>query len=267
MIVNRELKQQIEQTKSLEEAVKSVFRIEIDGRTFVLAQESMDNGLAEDFDSLGRLCRADTYKQIAYDFISKINPARDIPHTEPHIVDIGCGSGILAQEISSLLARPEIRILGVDISQDMISLAQKNNLSPCVTFKEESVYNLHGYVSEVPYIVCRNSLHRFRDTGRALREMYSVLKKNGVIYIRDLRRDADWNTVIQRIGEHRWKSERLVRDYIGAMAQMLTTEELKTALASLRIDNFNFYNAGYTGNQEFFEHGREVEYVCVIKKD
>ena len=263
--MNREL---IEKTKSLEEAVEILFGIKMNGRTLVLFQEGMGNGLAEEYDDLGRNFRSYAYGEVADDFVIKINPASDILSVGPQILDVGCGSGILDGEIMKRLSRPEIGMVGIDVSEDMLALARKNvHENPHLTFRKESVYELSSLLGDIKYIVCRNALHRFRDVRKALHEMYSTINPGGKIYLRDLRRDADWRTIVQRIGEPRWKSEKLVEDYIRAMAQTLTTEELGTTLISLGIDNFKFTKGKYSYESKLKEFGNEVEYVCVIKKD
>ena len=136
---------------------------------------------------------------------------------------------------------------------------------------EGNVYDLPSYFASSPikpkYLICRNTLHRFRDVREALHQMYSTIEEGGSIYLRDLKRNADWKTIVRRIGEERWKSDRLVRDYVGAMAQMLTTDELGNILQDTDVDTFTFCPSEYSGSQESFEYGRDVEYTCVVKKD
>ena len=106
--------------------------------------------------------------------------------------------------------------------------------------------------------------------------MYSVLPDKGSIYIRDLKRDADWQIVLERIDDERWKRPELVRDYIGAMAGMLTINELDILLSGLGINNFEIRSGeylvggflGYERDENTInEYECEVEYVCVIRKN
>ena len=120
------------------------------------------------------------------------------------------------------------------------------------------------------YVICRNALHRFKNPQEALRQMYSILKKGGRIYLRDLRRNANWNVVVKRIGDERWKNQGLVKDYVVAMASMLTLEELEKILEDLKIKKFIISDGKYILNDsqnDFREYEEETEYVCVITKD
>lgn len=64
----------------------------------------------------------------------------------------------------------------------------------------------------------------------------------------------------------------LVRDYIGAMAQMFTMKELRGLLVGLGIPNFEITDGGYKSNRRdgliptMNEYAAQVEYVCVIQK-
>ena len=90
-----------------------------------------------------------------------------------------------------------------------------------------SVYDLQKIpVQGFNYIVCRNALHRFQFPEKALAQMYSALTPEGKIYLRDLRRDAHWKAILERIGEKRWQTKTLIEDYIAAMASMFTTKKL-----------------------------------------
>ncbi|MDO8459984.1 MAG: methyltransferase domain-containing protein [Nanoarchaeota archaeon] len=182
-------------------------------------------------------------------------------------------------------------ILGIDISKDMIELANKNKEEKArefvrntgdldgynkrTWFGEGNAYNLVNLVGgkeSADYIICRNVLHRLREPEKALEQMLSVLKTGGKLYIRDLRRDACWNTVVNRIGEQRWEKPILVRDYIDAMASMLTKEELVDTLVSLGINEYEISDGDYRSRNESLleksikEYERETEYVCVISK-
>lgn len=306
-------KEELMNTKTLREAVKLLFNRQSSGRDCILTQEAMRGRVATEYDTLGKSVRMETYKKLAEDF--KIRTGCygvNHPSTGMNvgtILEVGCGSGLLTVEIAQQTNSD--RIIGLDISDDMITLAQ-SNLSrksrerteeikefwkrlpkcckPCpedyaklehkppffgrINYVLGSVYELQKLIGDVPdinYVVCRNALHRFQFPERAIKQMYEVLAPSGKLYIRDLRRDADWKTVLARIGEKRWQTQTLVEDYVGAMASMLTTQELEKVLNSLSITNFEINNGIYatgefrsTDNIKEYEEG--IEYVCIVRK-
>ncbi len=279
-------RKEIEQTKSLAEAVyllfgwdiaprgiHHIFNLEFEERVCIFKEEAMEGEIARAYDKLGRTARKDTYRKIVEDFRARVHYPG-----QKSILEVGCGSGLLSLELSDQL---DGSIIGLDLSADMVTLAQ-NNLEKFFPKKERKINFVHGSVYDLDkiiceketmdYIICRNALHRFRNPQLAVQKMYDALSENGQIYLRDLRRDADWHTIVERIGEARWKHPALVRDYIGAMAQMLTTKELEELLKGVGIQNFEIINSGYaskekiTPPQPMNEYASQVEYVCVIKK-
>jgi len=115
-------------------------------------------------------------------------------------------------------------------------------------------------------------LHRFIEPEKALKQMIDKLNDDGVLYIRDLKRNADWETILKRIDDKRWETPSLVLDYIGAMASMLTTEELVQLLVRLGITNYEISDGDYRNGlissnpDNLIEFEKETEYVAVIRK-
>lgn len=304
----------IESTTCLEEAVKEIFGKEINRRNCILSEEAMTGQVAEKYDEIGKLARQETYKKIVTDFKNRAG-CYGVNHIRTNmqvgtILEVGCGSGLLSLELAE---QTNGYILGIDLSADMIKLANMNlkqrskdkvkqikefwkklpescrskfekndklKKNPpfydSVEFNQGSVYNLSAIVrdnNDTNYIVCRNALHRFKDAKKAIEEMYSALAPGGKIYIRDLKRDSDWKTIVKRIGKRRWEQPDLVKDYIGAMAGMLTKKELQEILELSDIKNYEITDGYYDLQNEssmqrdqMKEYASEVEYVCVIKK-
>ncbi|MBS3085945.1 class I SAM-dependent methyltransferase [Candidatus Pacearchaeota archaeon] len=305
-MVNNIERTKIERCSSLDKAVNEMFGIHVKGRECLFTQEAMTGRLAEEYNKIGLLARQKTYKRIAQDFRNRTrcysvnHPASNVGT----ILDVGCGSGLLSL---ALFEETNGNLVGIDLSKDMIRLAYDNlkgrmqqkieevksfqqrmpesyriNDSGVVKkifksngleFREGSVYDLQSImpdIKDVNYIVCRNALHRFKDPTLAIKTMYSTLNNGGRLYIRDLKRDADWKTLLSRIGDERWNSESLVKDYIGAMAQMLTVEELRGILDNLNvsyiIDNGDYKDPIKLKNDGMKEFASDVEYTCVITK-
>ena len=299
----------IESTSNIEEAIREIFGKEIRGRCCILPEEAMTGQVAEKYDEIGKLARQETYKKIVTDFKNRTG-CYGVNHIRTNmqignILEVGCGSGLLSLELAE---QTNGYIVGMDLSADMIHLANMNlerkskerivqikefwkripeycrpddklEKNPpfydSVEFNQGSVYNSSSIVrdKDINYIVCRNALHRFHDAKKAIEEMYSVLAPGGKIYIRDLKRDADWKTIVERIGERRWEVPELVEDYIGAIAAMLTKKELQDVLEVSGIKNYEITDGYYNLNDEeselgsqMREYASEVEYVCVIEK-
>ncbi len=301
-------KEDLMKTKSLENAIELLFDRTSIGRDCIFTHGAMVGSVANEYDLLGKSGREETYKKLAEDFKRRTDcycvhhPATNM--NVGSILEVGCGSGLLSLELAE---QTNGDITGLDLSADMINLAQKNlarrsqerieeikefwkrlprgyqpnkedykklsenpPLLDRINFVIGNAYDLPDMDSQ-NYIVCRNALHRFQYPERALNEMYDALSQNGKIYIRDLRRDANWETILDRIGEKRWNTQTLVQDYIGAMASMFTTSELGKMLHSLGITHFEITDGRYMNGEidnsnNIKEYERESEYVCVIRK-
>lgn len=108
------------------------------------------------------------------------------------IVDVGCGPGYLITVIGKSF--PQLRIIGVDIAEEMIQVATHNlsslGFGERVRFRQGNVQKLPFEDNTVDLAVTTFSLHHWRDPKQALQEIYRVLKPGGQLLIFDLRRDG-----------------------------------------------------------------------------
>ncbi|MBE9053190.1 methyltransferase domain-containing protein [Nostocales cyanobacterium LEGE 11386] len=104
------------------------------------------------------------------------------------VLDVACGTGEFERLI--LTENPEQQIIGVDISDEMLAIAQKKCcLYPHVSFQVASVLALPFANNSFDVIVSANSFHYFDDPLAALVEMKRVLKPDGTVVILDWCRD------------------------------------------------------------------------------
>jgi len=105
-------------------------------------------------------------------------------HTKyQRILDIGCGPGTISEDLLNIGEN----IWGIDISEDMIKIARErfsgNILSSQIQFSVDDVENLHfpdGYFDAVFGL----GVLRFLDSWeKGLKEIYRVLKPNGVVAV------------------------------------------------------------------------------------
>ena len=103
------------------------------------------------------------------------------PKEGERILDVACGGGVLSLKI----AEKGCEVHGVDILEDEIKgakrLAEREKMA--CEFEVGSAEDLpypDGYFDKV---VCSSSLEHFKDDVKALKEMYRVLKPNGVVVL------------------------------------------------------------------------------------
>jgi len=113
-------------------------------------------------------------------------------HPKGTLVDIGCGPGHLITAIAKSL--PNLRIVGVDISEEMLKVA-RNSLASSVLdkrieYRQGDVQKLPFEDNAIDFAVSTLSLHHWPDPDIALQEIYRVLRPEGQFLIFDLRRDS-----------------------------------------------------------------------------
>lgn len=113
-------------------------------------------------------------------------------HPEGIMVDVGCGPGYLVTTMAKSF--PRLRIIGVDIAEEMVELATCNisavGFSERVEFRQGNVQELPFEDNSVDFVVSTLSLHHWSDPKQALEEIHRVLGLGGQLLVFDLRRDA-----------------------------------------------------------------------------
>lgn len=111
------------------------------------------------------------------------------------ILDIGCGTGEFALKLRK--HKKDSNIFGIDISVDMVNVAKaKTKFDKDVDFRI-------GDVEKMPYdnnyfdcITCAHSFHHYPNKGKAIGEMFRVLKNDGKAMIIDGYKDGFLGKVI-----------------------------------------------------------------------
>ena len=111
-------------------------------------------------------------------------PVLDLMQLSPddNVLDVGCGGGWLTRLLSERV--PEGRVVGMDISDEMVRRARKN----CVNL--ENAMFVVGSADEIPWVanfftraISVESAYYWPDPGRALREILRVLREGGSAWL------------------------------------------------------------------------------------
>jgi len=100
------------------------------------------------------------------------------------LIDIGTGPGNLAQLIAQKY--PNLKVIGIDLSETMIKIANKNkrNLTN-LEFKIMDGNNLEFKNNSIDYIISTLAFHHWKTPIKVLNEIYRVLKIGGGVWIYD----------------------------------------------------------------------------------
>jgi ubiquinone/menaquinone biosynthesis C-methylase UbiE len=104
-------------------------------------------------------------------------------------VDLGTGPGILSIELHKLL--PQAKIIGIDLSSDMLEIARKNADEAGMSNFETRL----GKAEEIPIesnsvnlVVTQSSFHEWEDQRKGLSENFRILKPGGSLILKDYNR-------------------------------------------------------------------------------
>jgi ubiquinone/menaquinone biosynthesis C-methylase UbiE len=105
------------------------------------------------------------------------------------VLDVGTGSGRIAIRLARL--NPDLELEGIDLSNSMLDLARRNAARDGIS----NVTFSPGDAKAIPFpddtfdlVICHQLLHQLPDPIIALREINRVVKPQGGILVRDVRR-------------------------------------------------------------------------------
>ncbi len=105
------------------------------------------------------------------------------PHWNSSILDVGCGTGILLQQLLQL--DRGIRLYGIDIAPEMVKTAQAKFAEESVIIKQGTAHSLPYKNDSFDYVACATSFHHYPDPEGSLREILRVLKVGGKFVLLD----------------------------------------------------------------------------------
>jgi ubiquinone/menaquinone biosynthesis C-methylase UbiE len=135
--------------------------------------------LASSYEKATRLVIDGYYSQVADEIASSF--------TTGTMLDLGTGPGYLPVEI--VKRKPNINIIGIDLSKKLIHMAQayaaKAGLSGQLGFEVGNAANLRFGNDVFDMVISTGMLHSLKDPVRVLKEIYRVLTKGGQAWVFD----------------------------------------------------------------------------------
>lgn len=158
------------------------------------------------------------------------------PFNNMKILDIGCGPALLIKDIYYKFHKFKPEIIGLDKFKKILDIAKKNisNLKNYIHIVKGDVHNLQFPSNYFDLIICKDSLHHFKDVKKALKEMYRVLNKNGLIYVQDLRRDCPFY-ILKTVLPPDTPEKKII---FNSVKSSYTINEIKKILNQLKITKY-----------------------------
>jgi len=169
----------------------------------ILEPEVMDS-LAEavDYDSMDH---SEVNRRFAEDFLA-MAPDRLPGRAVCRVLDVGTGTAQIPIEICR--RRNDLRVTAIDLAAHMLQVAQRNVISAGMTaqikLEQVDAKTLPYPADEFDAVVSNSIVHHIPEPRSAFREMVRVVRSGGSLFVRDLLRPPDGQTL-----------EKLVATYAG----------------------------------------------------
>ena len=189
--------------------------------------------------SFERMARTPPFKLLRKKIISQLKKLIPIGT----LIDLGCGSGNLIIKIAKVF--PNLELIGMDVSNEILSLAKKrakeHSFNNKITFKVGNVENMPVPDNSIDFIVSSFSLHHWIDPLKAFKEIYRVLKQNGSCLIFDFRRNSrkffyGLLTFATKIVVP--KPLKNINEPIGSLKAAYTADEIKEIFSQTFFEKF-----------------------------
>ncbi|MFI5106961.1 MAG: class I SAM-dependent methyltransferase, partial [Terriglobales bacterium] len=99
-----------------------------------------------------------------------------------NVLDVGCGAGWLSRRIAAMV--PEGRVVGMDISDEMIRVARRTSL------EHDNLLYVAGEAREIPWeanffthAISVESAYYWPDPAAGLKEIFRVLRSGGQAWV------------------------------------------------------------------------------------
>lgn len=121
-----------------------------------------------------RFSQLDLYND-TYELFSALIPLR---HST--ILDVGCGPGTITNYL--LKRRPDLKMLGVDLAPNMLTIAKQNN--PTAEFKLMDCREISKLDTQFDAVVCGFTIPYLtkEETAKLIADCAALIKPGGVVY-------------------------------------------------------------------------------------
>ena len=153
------------------------------------------------------------------------------------VADFGCGPGDITIMLAAM--RPDLNVIGVDLSNPMIAIAKKNakKAKTPVQWKIGNITRPIFKKGEIDFAFSHTTLHHLKDLTPFFRQMKLALRPGGGFCIRDLRRPRTAKEAMQWIYEptHDDIDIRQYELFFYSLRAALTLPEIKKVIRAANV--------------------------------
>ena len=199
-----------------------------------------------------------------------INPLRiefirefsDLP--EKHIVDVGCGGGILSEGLAALGAD----VLGIDLSEQLIDIAELHSLETGINVSYRKI-SAEALAEQQPesfdIITCMEMLEHVPDPGSIIHACTRLLKPGGMAFFSTLNRKAKAYLLAIVAAEHLLKMlPKGTHDY----KRFIKPSELSRSARTAGLELTAMVGIEYNPFNKRFSLGKDIDinYIAAYRR-
>jgi ubiquinone/menaquinone biosynthesis C-methylase UbiE len=134
-------------------------------------------------------------EKLGYAYAQKLE---NLGFSEGRVLDVGCGFGVMCTVIAGEI--PESEVVGVDLSIPMLEYANdiinRESIGKRVSFRETNVEKMPFEDNSFDVVFNVNMVHWVDEPVSMLNEIQRILKPEGYLFIKDLRRS--WLRIFEK---------------------------------------------------------------------
>lgn len=209
---------------------KKIGALMVDKKLFETRIPETDDGIqdevtVEEYDQMQRGLRDQGHLPI--DELVKFSKKGD------YALEIGPGPGYLG--LDWLCKTKDTRLTGLEISQAMIHIAEKNareyQISERISYKKGNALDMPFHNETFDLAFSNGSLHEWEDARQVFTEIFRVLKKGGRVSVSDLRRDLSLE--IFEFMRDCCESKKIQEGFITSVMASYIKDELEEILGGI----------------------------------
>ena len=188
---------------------------------------------ARDYDAMDH---ADVNRVFVRDFLELAGSER--LGADPHALDVGTGTAQIPLELCRQDA--SWRVTAVDLSREMLKLAERHVAAAGLRNRVQVVF---ADARRLPFrdggfgaVMSNSIVHHIPEPGPVLTEMRRLLRPGGVLFVRDLLRPADEDTVERLVAQYAGgENEHARAMFRASLHAALTLDEVRQWLAAAAL--------------------------------
>ncbi len=155
------------------------------------------------------------------------------------VLDLGTGTALIPLELCK--QHLSCRVMAVDMAVSMLDLAAYNvqgaGLADRIQLSQADAKQLNFHDQMFDVVISNSIIHHIPEPLACLREMKRVTREGGILFVRDLMRPADAETLAQLVetytGDETTYSQKLFADSLHAA---LSLDEIRAMVQEIGFD-------------------------------